>query len=119
MFANIAALMLTTFGQLGTPPSYAPPVSTIASLSLPASEGSPTMVLRIYRLEASTEKRPRSTAVELANVVRELFEPRSWDSPGVYLRAVNGALIVRHSAAVHREIHALLVDLNALASGPR
>jgi hypothetical protein len=119
MYANIAALLLTTFGQLDVAPGYAPPVSTIESLSLPASEDSPAMVLRIYRLRPATKDHPRPTADELAEVVRELFAPESWDSPGAYLREVNDCLIVRQSAQVQREVHALLLELHALPGGLR
>jgi hypothetical protein len=48
----------------------------------------------------------------LLEMIRELVEPNSWAATrGVYARAAPGRLIIRHTAAVHRQIHALLSQL--------
>lgn len=56
------------------------------------------------------------TADELARVVEEVIEPKSWQQAGGQgvIRAVKGALVVKQTAAVHKQIRALLKALRVL-----
>ena len=51
------------------------------------------------------------------DLITELIEPESWQKqPGVYARAVPGRLVIRHSAAVHRQIQKLLERLEVIVT---
>jgi hypothetical protein len=69
------------------------------------------LYLKVYRLSSHE----REDARELAETIRELIEPGHWTAEeNYYLRALSGALIVRHTAPTHRKIHKLLTELDAL-----
>ena len=53
---------------------------------------------------------------QLAQLVAELIEPESWKSrKDVYLRAVPGRLLIRHTEAVHRQVQELFTHLGVRA----
>lgn len=114
MLPTMTVLLLAIVGQIGPVPQVDSPVSTIAALSLPATDDSPAMVLCVYRLNNSTEHRALPSAAELVPVVRELVAPATWAREGVYLRAINDRLIVRQSIDVQRQIVALLAELEVI-----
>ena len=49
---------------------------------------------------------------QLVQLIAELIEPESWTNrKDVYLRAVPGRLLVRHTEAVHRQVQELFSHL--------
>lgn len=53
---------------------------------------------------------------QLVQLIAEMIEPESWKSrKDVYLRAVSGRLLVRHTEAVHRQVQDLLAHLGVMA----
>jgi hypothetical protein len=113
MFTLITLVVSSqALAQIGPP--LAPPVSVVRCLSLAGEEGSPPLLLCVYRLRASTEKQPLPTAEQIVPVVRELFASADGQAKGVFLNAVNNRLIVRHHTGVQRQVLLLLVQLNAI-----
>ena len=51
---------------------------------------------------------------DVMEVVVVLVDPESWNGEGVYIKAVPGRLIVRHTAATHRKIERLLMQLRLI-----
>lgn len=48
---------------------------------------------------------------DLVEVIVTLVDPASWSREGVYIKAIPGRLLVRHTAAAHRKIQSLLTRL--------
>ena len=67
--------------------------------------------LRIYRLA----KEDQEESSELAETIAELVQPQSWKSDKAhYLKALSGAIIVRHTPDAQRKIKKLLETLDVL-----
>ena len=71
------------------------------------------MKLEVYRLTKVVQgKGDRPVEEQVVEVIRDLIEPESWKSEEkVYVRSIPGAIIIRHRAAVHKEIVKLLIKL--------
>lgn len=70
--------------------------------------------LRVYATASAQNKDGEAggpTAKEIADLVRDLVEPKSWSEDGVYLRAVGDRLVVRHRRSVQRDVRSLLAVL--------
>ncbi len=52
---------------------------------------------------------------DLVEIITTLVEPESWGREDVYIKAVPARLIVRHTAATHRQIEKLLVQLGLVS----
>jgi hypothetical protein len=50
---------------------------------------------------------------DLVELVINLIEPESWSREGVLIKAVPGRLVIRQTAAVHRQVEKLLTQLDA------
>jgi hypothetical protein len=73
-----------------------------------------TLAIKVYLLRTSTPNAPAMTPQEVAEVVKTLVEPKSWNQQDVYIRGVTGKLVVRQLPSIHREIGKLLSQLDAV-----
>src|SRR5262249_16208719 len=76
------------------------------------------LVLRVYELRMSAPNAPGMTPQEVAEVVKALVAPKSWNQQDVYVRGVTGKLLVRQAPSVHKEIRKLLGNLGAGVAAP-
>ena len=80
----------------------------------PAPAPDQRLHLVVYRLKTGDDGKPLVAVDELAEVVNDLIDPRSWHDRDVYLRGVGHTLVVKQSAVVHRKIVKLLEALDAI-----
>ena len=48
---------------------------------------------------------------QVVGMIQKLVAPKSWSEPAAYIATVPGAIVVRQTPAVHRQIQELLIRL--------
>ncbi|QDU99096.1 hypothetical protein [Lignipirellula cremea] len=66
--------------------------------------------LMVFRLTADAAKEGQT----LVSLISRRIEPASWTAEGVSIEAAAGAIVVRHTPAVHQQIGQLLKAMNVL-----
>jgi hypothetical protein len=83
--------------------------------SPPLAVANQPLRLLVYNLTTSEDGKAVVSPLELAEVVSELIEPKSWqETEGACLRGVGNSLVVRAAPSVHRKIQRLLEAIDAL-----